>query len=83
MSVGGTNTKSFNGFTCAEETIAGVSNSPYDLFVTVKAEINKSEGYFAAAQICATTTDDKRPLVGIFFMNFAAMVDNKISEELY
>lgn len=83
MSVGGANTKTFTGFSCAGETISGATNEAIDLFVTVKAEVNTSEGYFAAAQICATTTDDKRPLIGLFYMNFASMVENKITEEFY
>lgn len=67
---------------CGEFTIQPFS-SEIDLYIIVKAENDKKTQYFAAASSCILDKLSGRPIVGIYFLNFAKMELNWIKEYFY
>ena len=63
--------------------ISEVNDEAMDLRITIKAENDPDTGYFAAAIICTKSTDDKRPTVGVYLLNFDQMEETKLKEYLY
>ena len=75
---------SLPSFPCGEDFMTTEQqNAPFDLFISIKAEDNKHATYFAAAQVCAVSTGDKRPVSGLYYLNFASMLDNSLNEFFY
>lgn len=68
---------------CNTITIPGVTNQPIDLNVYIRAENDSRKSYFAAASSCVTSSVDSRPIVGIYYLNFAGMTDGNLREFLY
>lgn len=66
---------------------AGITVKPFskdiDLYVVIKAEYNKKTSYFAAASSCLLDELTGRPVVGVYFLNFAKMELNWIKEYFY
>lgn len=67
---------------CAGIVIQPFSND-IDLYVVIKAEYNKQTSYFAAASSCILDQTSGRPVIGVYFLNFAKMELNWIKEYFY
>jgi len=69
-------------FSCANKIFSGISGA-YDLFVIINPEYSADAGYFAAATSCLDDAADSRPVLGMYFLNFAYMETSKRSEFSY
>lgn len=67
---------------CKEITIPAFTKD-IDLYITIKAENDGTKAYFAAASQCAVSADNGRPVIGIYYLNFAGMETSKVKEYLY
>lgn len=68
--------------TCNDQNIPAFSKE-IDLYIIIKPEDNPSSGYFAAASQCRVSATTGRPVIGIYFLNFAGMETTNIKEFLY
>lgn len=68
---------------CNGVSIQGVTNEAIDLNIYIQAENNSSKEYFAAASSCVYSSFDSRPIVGIYYLNFAGMTVSNLKEYLY
>lgn len=58
-------------------------NKDIDLHISIKAENDSDKEYFAAASQCSQSATDSRPVMGIYYLNFAWMEKTKTKEYLY
>lgn len=69
---------------CAQNVpISQVTAEELDVYVKVNAENNNQASYFAAAQTCVIDDSTKRPIAGIYFLNFASMKGSRLYEYFY
>lgn len=68
---------------CNSISIPAVSGEPIDLYIVISAENNSETNYFAAASSCVRSTVDNRPIVGVYYLNFAGMNKGELQEYLY
>lgn len=68
---------------CNGISIPAITNEAIDLNIYIKAENDNQKEYFAAASSCVLSDFDKRPIVGIYYLNFAGMTQNSLREYLY
>ena len=54
-----------------------------DLYILVKGENNADAPYFAAAAACILSIYDNRPIMGVYYLNFAKMNVSRTNEFLY
>lgn len=76
-------TISLSSYGCGTLTTNPVTNEPVDLYVIISAENNASTSYFAAASTCKTDSSTSRPIVGVYYLNFANLKGTKMYEYFY
>lgn len=64
-------------------TTNAVTDQPIDLYVIINAENDAGTSYFAAASTCKTDETTARPIVGVYYLNFANMKGSKMYEFFY
>lgn len=67
---------------CNELVIPPMSSS-IDLYIGIKAEDDINKEYFAAATQCLLSSYDRRPVMGIYYLNFVSMSTLPVKEYLY
>jgi leishmanolysin len=60
-----------------------ITEQPVDLYVIIKTQNDATTSYFAAASTCEQDATTKRPVSGVYFLNFASMKGTTMYEYFY
>lgn len=82
--MGAVNNLSFpSGRKCDVIPVPALDKKPIDLLVLVNPIENNKTSFFAAAGVCMTDSSNGRPVLGVYYLNFAFLKKDKFTEFFY